>query len=298
MKNKLKNLTNLINKYAKDEGINSTKIPGVSFLRYTNSIKKSSKVRWPNCIGIIVQGEKKISLGEVHHKLQCGSYTITPVDLPIDSRISKASKEAPFLGLIIDLNSLILKEVITQLSTFSPQMQTNESISTRAIFYGAVNTEILESSLRLVKLLDNKEASLIVGPLIIREIYYHFLSGQNGTNIKNFFLSGNKINKIIQVINKIKLCLCEEINVTILANEVNMSRSSFFQHFKEITAMSPIQYQKKMRLLEARRLMIQEEETAESSSYKVGYKSPSQFSREYSRMFGSSPKKDTHLQIT
>ena len=118
------------------------------------------------------------------------------------------------------------------------------------------------------------------------------LKGTDGAAIRQFVRAGSKMHKISQAIYKVRSELSEEVDVAALANEANMSRSAFFKHFNEMTAMSPIQYQKRLRLLEARRLMIDEGETAESSAFRVGYKSSSQFSREYSSMFGNAPLRD------
>ena len=133
----------------------------------------------------------------------------------------------------------------------------------------------------------------MLGPLVIKEILYHLLKGADGPAIRQFLRSGSKMHKISQAIYSLRSDLSEDADVTSLAKAAHMSRSAFFKHFKEATAMSPIQYQKRLRLLEARRLMIDDGEKAEGSAFKVGYNSASQFSREYSRMFGNSPLRDT-----
>jgi transcriptional regulator GlxA family with amidase domain len=132
----------------------------------------------------------------------------------------------------------------------------------------------------------------VLGPLVVKEILYHLLKGADRPAIRQFVRSGSKMHQISQAMYTLRTRLTNDVDVAALAKAANMSRSAFFTHFKKGTAMSPIQYQKRLRLLEARRLMIDEGETAEGSAFKVGYNSASQFSREYSRMFGNSPLRD------
>ena len=134
---------------------------------------------------------------------------------------------------------------------------------------------------------------MVLGPLVIREILYHLLKGPDGPAIRQFVSSGRKMHRMTQVIYGLNSRFQNDVDVEALAKAANMSRSAFFKDFKEVTSMSPIQYQKRLRLLEARRLMTEEEETAEGAAFKVGYRSPSQFSREYSRMFGNPPVRDS-----
>ncbi len=151
---------------------------------------------------------------------------------------------------------------------------------------------MLEAALRLGRLFQVPEDAAVLGSLLIKEILYHLLKGADGPAIRQFVRSGTNMHKISQAIYSLRSELDDDVDVAALAKAANMSRSAFFKHFKQVTSMSPIQYQKRLRLLEARRLMIDEDETAEGSAFKVGYNSASQFSREYSRMFGSSPLRD------
>jgi transcriptional regulator GlxA family with amidase domain len=151
---------------------------------------------------------------------------------------------------------------------------------------------MLEAAIRLGNVFQSAEDAPVLGPLIIKEIVYHLLKGADGPAIRQFVRSGSKMHKISQAIYTLRSELDNDVDVAALAKAANMSRSAFFKHFKAAAAMSPIQYQKRLRLLEARRLMTDDGESAESSAFKVGYHSASQFSREYSRMFGNSPLRD------
>lgn len=287
MKELRSDLAKIISQFAPFEGPNETPIPGVHCIKFSQTEKRTRK-HWRACFGILAQGAKEVVLGSEVHLAREGHYTATPIDLPVLSRVAQASKEKPMLGILIDFNSLVVSEIASQIS----DDQFLEVPPVGAVFAGKASDAVLESTIRLAKLFHSPEDARVLGPLIVREIIYHLLKGEDGAAIRQFVRSGSKMHKVAKAIHKIQSDLSLEIDVEALAKSANLSRSAFFKHFKEATAMSPIQYQKRLRLLEARRLMMDEGETAEGSAYKVGYNSASQFSREYSRMFGKSPLRD------
>jgi AraC-like DNA-binding protein len=293
MNNQIIQLKKDLEKFAKIEGFNSTPVPGVFCIRHSETAKEKTKSHWRACLGILAQGHKEVVLEGISYQFPEGSFTATPVDLPISGRISKSTKEKPFLALLIDMNPLILSELAAQMEADSESDV--RSVSVEPIYGGEASEQMLEATLRLTGLFSRPKDAAILGPLIVREIFYHLLSGPQGAGIRQFVRAGSKLHKISQTIYQMKADLQEEIDSISLAKSVGMSRSSFFEYFKEVTSMSPIQYQKRLRLLEAKRLMVEEDGSAESSAFRVGYKSPSQFSREYSRMFGVSPQKDVKL---
>jgi transcriptional regulator GlxA family with amidase domain len=191
--------------------------------------------------------------------------------------------------MLIDLDPMILSETAAQPGEDNDG-ESGQSL--RAVFIGETRDEMLEGAFRLGKLFHTPEDARVVGPLVVREMIYHLLKGSDGNAIRRFVRSGSKTHIISQCIYGLQSELTHDVDVPALAKAARMSRSAFFKHFKEVTAMSPIQYQKRLRLLEARRLMVDGGETAEASAFKVGYKSASHFSREYSRMFGDSPLRD------
>ena len=162
----------------------------------------------------------------------------------------------------------------------------------QAVFSGKATDKMMDAAVRLARLFQTPEDAPVLGPLAIRELLYHILKGPDGPAIRQFVRSGSTLHKISAAVHRLRADLSDDVDVASLSKEASMSRSAFFKHFKELTAMSPIQYQKHLRLLEARRLMIEAGESAEGSAFKVGYESASQFSREYSRMFGNSPLRD------
>ncbi len=240
-------------------------------------------------MSILAQGNKEITLGRELYRYGASHYIASPIDLPVTSRICSATPEKPFLCLQVDFDPLILSEVAAQLEKGFPAEREN---SVRSVFIGKASDPMLEAAVRLGRLCRTPEDAPVLGPLVTKELVYHLLKGADGPAIRQFVRSGSNMHKISQAIYGLRSALDEAIDVAALAQAANMSRSAFFKHFKEVTAMSPIQYQKRLRLLEARRLMTEEGETAEGSAYRVGYNSASQFSREYSRMFGSPPLRD------
>ena len=284
------NLVKAANRLASGEGITPLPTPGVVFFKYSHPAPQTKR-RWRACFGIIFQGAKEITLGANVYPLKAFDYTVAPLELPVLTRISGASVDKPMIGILIDLNPAVLSEIASQI----PTVQTKEKSPIHALFRGKADEKMLKALLRLLKLSKSSEEARVLGPLVVKEILYYVLVGSQGAAIRQFVRSGSKMHQISQAVHRLKSDLGEEVDVGALAKVANMSRAAFFVHFKEAMSMSPIQYQKRLRLLEAKRLMIEEGESAEGSAYKVGYKSASQFSREYSRMFGNSPLRDVAL---
>jgi len=281
-------LAKIINRFSLGDGFHASPLPGAHCIKLSHPGRRTKR-HWRASLCIVAQGCKEIILGRESYRCDGAQYIATPIDLPVTSRIVSATPEHPFLCLKIDFDSLTLSEVASQIERSLPKELENPL---RAMFIGKASDQMLDAALRLGRLFQVPEDAAVLGPWVIKEILYHLLKGADGPAIRQFVRSGSKMHKISQAIFGLRCELGEDVDVTSLAKEANMSRSAFFKHFKEVTAMSPIQYQKRLRLLEARRLMIDEGETAEGSAFKVGYNSASQFSREYSRMFGNSPCRD------
>jgi AraC-like DNA-binding protein len=277
-----------INFFSPAEGINATPVPGVHCVKFSLADRRTKR-RWRACLAVVAQGSKEVVLGRPVYRIDDGLYSATPIDLPVISRVAVASPGKPFLCLLIDLDPMILSEVSAQLGK---DLSVDSENSLRGVFIGKASEEMMEAAVRLGKLFHTPEDAPVLGPLVVKEMIYYLLKGTDGDAIRNFVRSGSKTHIISQCIHWLHSQLNHDVDVPALAKAANMSRSAFFKHFKTVTAMSPIQYQKRLRLLEARRLMIESGETAEGSAFKVGYKSASQFSREYSRMFGYSPLRD------
>jgi AraC-like DNA-binding protein len=287
MQESLSDLAKIINLFSAGEGLHRSPVPGIDCIKFSQP-DRHTKRHWRTSLGIVAQGCKEITLGCDVYRCDEAHYSATPIDLLVTSRVVSASPDKPFLCLRMDFDSLTLSEVAAELEKDFPEMENPP----RAVFIGKASDQMLDAAIRLGKLFQTPEDVPVLGPLVKREIFYHLLKGADGPALRQFVRSGSKMHKISQAIHRLRSELSDDVDVTALAKAANMSRSAFFKHFKEVTAMSPIQYQKRLRLLEARRLMLDEDETAEGSAFKVGYKSASQFSREYSRMFGNSPLRD------
>lgn len=278
----------LISGYCSQECMNESPLDGALCMRLTRPSQRA-KGCWGASLCIVAQGCKEITLGHSVYRSVDAHYIATPIDLPVISRVASASPEKPFLCLKISLDPLILGEVEAQMREDSPP-ETESSL--RGIFVGDVSARMLGAAIRLVELFQTPDDARVLGPLVVREILYHLLSGTNGPAIRQYVRSGSAMHRISRAIYTLSTELSDSVDVDALARSANMSRSAFFKHFKDATSMSPIQYQKRLRLLEARRLMVDEVESAEGSAYRVGYRSASQFSREYSRVFGRPPSRD------
>jgi AraC-like DNA-binding protein len=288
MKNMHAELVEIINLFSPGDGLHKSAVPGVYCIKISQPYRRS-KNRWGASLSIVAQGGKEIVLGRETYRFSDVDYIATPIDLPVVSRIFAASPEKPFLALKIGFDPLTLSEVAVQLDSDFPEETENPL---RAVFGGRASEAMMEALVRLARLLKTPVDAPILGPLTIKEVFYHLLKGSDGPAIRQFVRSGSKMHKISQAVFSLRANLHDDVDVAALAKAARMSRSAFFKHFKEVTSVSPIQYQKRLRLLEAKRLMIEEGQTAEGAAFKVGYNSPSQFSREYSRMFGNAPVRD------
>lgn len=280
-------LARAIHASAPKDGVNKTSLPGAYCVKFSHSDCRWQ--RWHASLCIVVQGHTEITLDSEVYRYNGVHYIATPVDLPVNSHLYAEGPEQPFLCLKIMFDSAILNELAAQIETDLPNEQ-EESL--RAMFIGKTSEPMLETAIRLGKLFQAPEDAPVLGPLAVKEIFYRLLKGPDGPALRQFIRSGSKMYKISQAIYTLRANLSGDIDVVSLAKTASMSRSAFFKAFKEATAMSPIQYQKRLRLLEARRLMAVNGETAESAAFSVGYSSASQFSREYSRMFQCSPMRD------
>ena len=281
-------LARLVSRYCPHDGMVEAPLAGMFCMRFSRPGRRM-KAYWGSSLCIVAQGCKEIVLGRGVYRSEDAHYIATPIDLPVISRVTLASPERPFLCLKITLDPLVLGEVEAQIEKDLPS-ETEGSL--RGIFVGGASERMLDAAIRLGKLFQTPDDARVLGPLIVKEVLYHLLRGADGPAIRQFIRSGSTMHRVSQAIYSLSAGLSDPVDVGALARAVNMSRSAFFKHFKDATSMSPIKYQKRLRLLEARRLMVDEGETAEGSAYRVGYKSPSQFSREYSRMFGNSPSRD------
>ncbi|QKQ74176.1 AraC family transcriptional regulator [Nostoc sp. TCL240-02] len=271
----------------KGNGFHKTAIEQLEFQRESSASTVLQGVCEP-IFAILVQGKKEALLGEETYRYSAAQYLVVSVDLPLSAFIVEATLDQPYLGFKLNLDPRQLCDIITA-QTSEIEEKKN---SVRGLFVSTIDASLLDCAMRLTRLLDTPQDIPILAPMIIREIYYRLLMGEQGEAVRQIATSGSNMQRIAEVIKLIKADFTKPIRVEELAGQASMSSSSFHHHFKKVTSMSPLQYQKQLRLLEARRLMLAENSDAANAAYQVGYESPSQFSREYSRMFGAPPIRD------
>lgn len=215
-------------------------------------------------------------------------FLVTSLDLPANSEVTEASESRPCLGLAFQLDQRVLAELIAQ-GCLPP---CRERASGTGVGIGTVTDAMLAPFCRLVALLDEPEAIPVIAPMIQREIHYRLLMSDQAARLRQVASVDSHGHRIGKAIDWLKMNLASPLRVDDLASRVQMSAPSFHQHFRQLTGMSPLQYQKWLRLSEAKRLMLNEHRDVSTAAFEVGYESPSQFSREYSRMFGTTPKRD------
>lgn len=280
-------LSKLIKGYSSRDGVQATAIPSLFFSRQTNVIGPNYGVHKPS-LCIVVQGVKEVSLAQDRFRYGPGDYLVASVDLPIIAQVMEASSDIPYFALKLEFTPSQILEV---LSNSDIQVDPIESAK-RAMFVNQIELPILDAVIRLVRLLDNPKDISVLAPLFTKEIIYRVLQGKHGAVLGQIAIEGSSTYQISDVIEHIMNNYDRSFRIEELAEIANMSVSSLHRHFKEVTAMSPIQFQKQLRLQEARRLLLSEETDVANAAFRVGYESPSQFSREYSRLFGFPPKED------
>jgi AraC-like DNA-binding protein len=239
-------------------------------------------------ICVIAQGAKRVLLGDDTYVYDEHHFLIASVDLPTVVQIIKASREKPYLGLVLKLNQREISQLMVDSNLPLPRPQQ----SSRGMATGEVSLPLLNAFQRLIDLLGEPKDIPILAPVIQREIVYRLLVGDQGVRLRQIASAGSQSQQIARAIDWLKDNFTRPLRIDELATQVNMSTSTFHHHFRALTAMSPLQYQKWLRLYEARRLMLTEHQDAATAGFQVGYESPSQFSREYSRLFGAPPLRD------
>jgi AraC-like DNA-binding protein len=281
-------LTALVERYAQVEGVTLTQWPALSFFRADSPSDRGCALYEP-CLGLLLQGNKHILLGEDRFEQEYGHYLISSIDVPVSAQVTRASRQQPCLCLTLRLDPLRIGEWLSEMKLPKPATAT-----ARGIGLSPVGAEILDPLLRLARLLDSPDDLPVLAPLIERELMYRLLTGEQGARLAQIAIAGGQGQQIARAIQWLKQHYNKPLRICDLASMVNMSASSLHHHFREITAMSPLQYQKVLRLHEARRLLLTEGCDVATAAHRVGYESPSQFSREYSRHHGAPPLRDVN----
>jgi AraC-like DNA-binding protein len=280
-------LTTLIERFAESDGMNETAIPRLFLTRASQPTEPMHGVHEP-AVCVIAQGAKRVLLGDQVYRYDPGTYLVVSVDVPIVGQVIEASSEAPYLGVRLDIDAAALGALIMEAGIPAAPSQRSEP----SLILGTVTPDLTDAVVRLLRLLASPGDIPILAPLIEREILYRLLLGEQTAQLRQIALADSKLHQVNRAIHWIRRNFAEQFSIETVAAEARMSPSALHLHFKAVTAMSPLQYQKQLRLQEARRLILVSAADAATAAHRVGYDSPSQFSREYSRLFGAPPIRD------
>lgn len=280
-------LADLIRRYVNVEGCLKTAIAPLHLVRYDHCTQSFPALAQP-ALCILAHGSKEVQLGEERYTYDPLNFMVVSVAMPISGRILEASPSNPSLSVRLDIDPAQINALIAEAGPMGvPARPTG-----RGLYVEQMDQPLLDAVLRLVRLLDTPKDIAMLAPLVCREILYRLLRGQQGHKLYEIALGNSQTHRVSRAIQWLNGHYQEPLRIDDLAREVNLSVSTLHHRFKAVTSMSPLQYQKQLRLQEARRLMLDQGLEASAAGYQVGYESPSQFSREYSRLFGAPPLRD------
>ena len=274
----------LMTRFATGDGAWATAIPRLSFIRYSRA-HQPMPAHYPPCFCLITQGSKAIAFGDDRLVYDAARFVVAAVDLPVTGVVLDATPEKPYLCVMLELDTPELASLL--LETDRPAHA--DVVPRRGLFVGEATSPFVDAVWRLMRLLDTPGDIRALAPLAEREVLYRLLQSNAGARLRDVVAGNGPARRIARSIVWLRSHYDGPLRVERLAERANMSPSSFHAHFKRVTAMSPLQYQKLLRLQEARRLLMTDAVDAATAGHRVGYQSPSQFSREYRRAFGMSP---------
>jgi AraC-like DNA-binding protein len=284
--NELAKLVAAIERQAASDGAYNTAVPALKLSRFSAPSDLTALVYEPS-LCFVSQGAKEVILGDERYRLDPAQSLLVSVDLLVAARVVEASPSSPYLGMRISLDPAVVGELLADSMTGPPL-----GSPARGLAVTPVEPALLDAVTRLVTVLDSPKDIVPLAPLVLREITYRLLAGPQGLRLRQMASAGAPAHRIARAIRWLKGHFAAPLRIESLAKQVGMGPSAFHLHFKAVTSLSPLQYQKRLRLHEARRLMLGEGLDAAGAAFRVGYESPSQFSREYRRMFGAPPRQD------
>ena len=281
-------LLNAIRRYVDTHGdaagLAQTPVPGLTVIRIAEPSGLVHAIFQP-LVCLVLQGAKQVSVGTDSVILNAGDSMLITVDIPTVSQVVKASSDKPYVSLVMHLDPAVIAELTLQMKA-APE--TNGS----ALRNAPTDMEVSDAALRLMRLLDRPESVPVLHGQLVRELHYWLLAGRHGAAIRRLGWPDGHVQRITRAVTILRQDFAQPLPVERLAAAAGMSASSFHEHFRSVTSLSPRQFQKQLRLIEARRLMMSEGATASSAAFAVGYQSVPQFTREYGRMFGTPPARD------
>ncbi|HLI07623.1 MAG TPA: AraC family transcriptional regulator [Ktedonobacteraceae bacterium] len=269
---------------------NARPLPGLHLARSSSPLERIHSVLEPS-VCVIAQGSKEVLLGESRYRYDPSCYLLATVELPRISQVLEASKEKPYLSLRLELAPTLVGEILLE-AGYSSHALSGWPADERAMAVSPLDANLLDAFVRLVRLLDTPAEAPVLLPLVTREIIYRLLLGEQGGRLRHLASLGGYTSSIARAIERLRRDFDQPLRIEQLARELGMSVSGFHHHFKAVTALSPLQFQKQLRLQEARRLMLVEDLDAASAAFRVGYRDASHFNREYKSLFGIPPIHD------
>lgn len=285
LERKRQDLAARIDRLAVVDGDHETAIAGLNLYRSSQPTPSKCGL-YTSTLTLVAQGSKQVILAGERYDYDQANYLVTTIDLPVIYSVTEASPETPCLCVVWRLDPARIAELLTA------DLPPNRTSAGRGMSISPLSHEMLDAVLRLVRLLDTPADIPMLAPLIERELLYRLIISDQGARLREIAMTGSQTQQIARAIDWLRQHYSAPLRIQELARTVNMSVSSLHHHFKAITAMSPLQYQKLLRLQEARRLLLTEQCDAASAAHRVGYESPSQFSREYRRFYGAPPLRD------
>ena len=280
-------LASLLDRRTGTDGGHETAIPELKFWRFSNPTEPAHFLQQP-AVYVVAQGRKEVTVGEKTYTYDPSQYLAVSLELPAVSRVVEASPEQPYLCLTLSVDARDLAGLMVETGLPAP----GDEHDGRGLYVSPLEVPLLEGLLRLVRLLDTPRDISVLAPLILRELHYRLLQGEQHGRLAEIAIGDSRLRRVAGAIAWIKEHFAEPLQVDALAKQCNMSSSALHSHFKVVVGISPIQYQKRLRLEEARRRLLAGGSSAEAVAYEVGYASASQFSREYLRLFGQPPRRD------
>ena len=276
-----------IAQFATEDGIQATAVKGLTLIRLSQPSHAVPGVATA-ALCIVAQGKKRVIAGDRVLNYDAENFLVITVDTPTIGQVVEASAEAPYLCIKMDLDPAEIAALLIDVGGLG----TGAGDAEPSLAVSRVTDDLLDPAIRLVKLLARPDDIAVLAPMIKREILYRLLQSDQATKLQQIAVAESRLQQVNRAIGWIKRNFTEQFAIETLAAEARMSSSALHLHFKAVTAMSPLQYQKQIRLQEARRLMLTEGVDAATAGHRVGYDSPSQFSREYARLFGAPPRSD------
>lgn len=263
------------------DGVFDTPVAGLTLVRVTAPSELVHQIPRP-LAALVLQGSKHVAMGVTAFDFSAGDSLLVTADVPTLSKITRASPAAPYVSLVLELDPAVIADLTAQM----PQEETGDRAPVRV---HPTDAETADAALRLMRLFERPSSLPVLAPQLVREMHYWLLAGRHGAAIRLLGWPEGHVRRVAQAVALLRAEFARPLRVEKLAETAGMSPSSFHEHFRNVTSLSPLQFQKQLRLIEARRLMLSEDASASSAAYAVGYESVSQFTREYGRLFGAPP---------